>query len=146
MVDLVSLQFLPDWARPLLLVVGGAVVFGFGLWRLMRALVGPYAPTDASIADSLYQRRSLARGPRVVVIGGGTGLSVLLRGLKEITSNITAVVTVADDGVGGAVLDSAGTGLLGLQDRVAAAGGTLSLDSPAGGGTRVRARFPAPGP
>jgi uncharacterized cofD-like protein len=98
LVDLVSLQFLPDWARPLLLLVAGVVVFGFGLWRLMRALVGPYAPADASIAESLYQRRSLARGPRMVVVGGGTGLSVLLRGLKEISSNITAVVTVADDG------------------------------------------------
>ena len=39
-----------------------------------------------------------ARGPRIVAIGGGTGLSTLLRGLKEVTSNITAVVTVADDG------------------------------------------------
>jgi uncharacterized cofD-like protein len=46
----------------------------------------------------LQQRRSRARGPQVVAIGGGTGLSVLLRGLKELTSNITAVVTVADDG------------------------------------------------
>ncbi|MDX9917539.1 MAG: YvcK family protein [Gudongella sp.] len=38
--------------------------------------------------------------PKVVVIGGGTGLSVLLRGLKEKTENITAIVTVADDGGG----------------------------------------------
>lgn len=51
------------------------------------------------------------------------------------------VVEVADDGVGGAVLDSDGTGLLGLQDRVAAAGGTLDVVSPVGGGTRVRAVF-----
>ncbi len=42
--------------------------------------------------------RHLARGPRIVVIGGGTGLSTLLRGVKEHTSNVTAVVTVADDG------------------------------------------------
>ena len=48
--------------------------------------------------ELVYQKRSLARGPRVVAIGGGTGLSTLLRGLKETTSNITAVVTVADDG------------------------------------------------
>jgi len=50
------------------------------------------------LAELLYQRRLRARGPRVVAIGGGTGLSALLRGLKELTSNITAVVTVADDG------------------------------------------------
>ena len=41
---------------------------------------------------------------RIVVIGGGTGLSVLLRGLKKVTNNITAVVTVSDDGGGSGVL------------------------------------------
>jgi len=48
----------------------------------------------------IYDKKILARGPKVVVIGGGTGLSVLLRGLKLFTSNITAIVTVADDGGG----------------------------------------------
>ena len=47
---------------------------------------------------NVYQRHSLKKGPRIVVLGGGTGLSVLLRGLKEYTSNITAIVSVADDG------------------------------------------------
>jgi len=52
-----------------------------------------------------YSReRVLTKGPRLVVIGGGTGLSVLLRGLKEFTSNITAIVTVADDGGGSGLL------------------------------------------
>ena len=46
----------------------------------------------------IYQKRFLARGPKIVAIGGGTGLSTLLRGLKEHTSNLTAIVTVADDG------------------------------------------------
>jgi len=46
----------------------------------------------------------LDRGPKVVAIGGGTGLSVLLRGLKKYTSNITAIVTVADDGGGSGIL------------------------------------------
>ena len=50
------------------------------------------------MVEVIYQKRFLARGPRVVAIGGGTGLSTLLRGLKEHTSNLTAVVTVADDG------------------------------------------------
>jgi signal transduction histidine kinase len=50
-------------------------------------------------------------------------------------------VLVADDGRGGATLD-AGGGLRGLQDRVAAVGGRLSLDSPPGGGTRLGARIP----
>lgn len=47
---------------------------------------------------------ALDKGPKVVAIGGGTGLSVLLRGLKEYTSNITAIVTVADDGGGSGIL------------------------------------------
>ena len=50
------------------------------------------------LVELVYQKRSLARGPRIVAIGGGTGLSTLLRGLKEFSSNITAIVTVADDG------------------------------------------------
>ncbi|RYD07152.1 hypothetical protein N752_00795 [Desulforamulus aquiferis] len=50
------------------------------------------------LVEEIYQRRSLQRGPRIVVIGGGTGLSSLLKGLKEYTSNITAIVAVTDDG------------------------------------------------
>src|SRR3954469_10032936 len=53
------------------------------------------------------------------------------------------VVLVADDGVGGVDLD-AGSGLLGLQDRLATVGGTLSIDSPPGAGTRLLARIPCP--
>ena len=52
----------------------------------------------------ISRKKILFKGPKVVVIGGGTGLSVLLRGLKEYTSNITAIVTVADDGGGSGVL------------------------------------------
>jgi len=51
-----------------------------------------------SILEHLYRRRKLNRGPKIVAIGGGTGLSMLLRGIKNITNNITAVVTVGDDG------------------------------------------------
>ncbi len=51
-----------------------------------------------------YKEKVLVKGPKIVVIGGGTGLSVLLRGLKEYTSNITAIVTVADDGGGSGIL------------------------------------------
>jgi uncharacterized cofD-like protein len=101
LLDVLSLQFLPDWSRPLIFLLAGLALFGYGIWRLMRAVLEPYRrpeATDSSLAELLYQRRWLARGPRIVAIGGGTGLSVLLRGLKELTSNITAVVTVADDG------------------------------------------------
>ena len=72
----------------------------------MRALVDPFAlwDRDQPMVEVIYQKRFLARGPRVVAIGGGTGLSTLLRGLKEHTSNLTAVVTVADDGGSSGVL------------------------------------------
>lgn len=58
----------------------------------------------SEINNIIYKERVLSKGSKVVVIGGGTGLSVLLRGLKEYTSNITAIVTVADDGGGSGVL------------------------------------------
>lgn len=51
-----------------------------------------------SILESLYRRRKLNRGPKIVAVGGGTGLSMLLKGIKRITNNITAIVTVGDDG------------------------------------------------
>jgi len=60
------------------------------------ASVAPEARDD--LADRIFQRRSLAQGQRIVVIGGGTGLSTMLRGLKERTSNIVAIVTVTDNG------------------------------------------------
>jgi len=50
------------------------------------------------ILENLYRRRRLNRGPKIVAIGGGTGLSTILKGLKHLTNNITAVVTVGDDG------------------------------------------------
>ena len=50
------------------------------------------------LVDLMFEKRKLNKGPAITVIGGGTGLSVLLRGLKCVTSNVTAVVTVADDG------------------------------------------------
>jgi uncharacterized cofD-like protein len=99
-VSTLTLQFLPYGLRALLLGLAGLALFGYGSWRLLRVLVGPFISSEADqpLVEVIYQKRFLARGPRIVVLGGGTGLSTLLRGLKEHTSNITAVVTVADDG------------------------------------------------
>lgn len=96
--DLLSLQFLPLALRPVVLIGAGVLIFVYGTWRLMNVLIEPFREREEPLVELLYQRRSRARGPRIVAIGGGTGLSTLLRGLKEQTSNITAVVTVADDG------------------------------------------------
>jgi uncharacterized cofD-like protein len=66
--------------------------------RLGTNLIAPFRMPDENVADSLYRYSQRGRGPRIVAIGGGTGLPNLLRGLTEFTSNITAVITVADDG------------------------------------------------
>jgi uncharacterized cofD-like protein len=98
--DAVTFQFLPYPIRGLLVGVIGGGLFVLGSLRVIRTLMAPFrsADGDQPLVEVIYQKRFLARGPRVVAIGGGTGLSTLLRGLKEHTSNLTAVVTVADDG------------------------------------------------
>jgi uncharacterized cofD-like protein len=99
LVDLVTLQFLPFPLRGFIAAVVGVSLIVVGAWRLAVALTRPLRTDEETpLADVIYQKRFLARGPRVVAIGGGTGLSTLLRGLKEHTSNLTAIVTVADDG------------------------------------------------
>jgi uncharacterized cofD-like protein len=105
-VDFITLQFLPYALRGLLVGLVGVVLVAYGSIRVARALVGPFwsADGDQPLVEVIYQKRFLARGPKVVAIGGGTGLSTLLRGLKEHTSNLTAVVTVADDGGSSGVL------------------------------------------
>ena len=56
------------------------------------------------MAEQTLYRGPSGKGPRIVAIGGGTGLSTMLRGLKRHTNNLTAIVTVADDGGGSGVL------------------------------------------
>jgi uncharacterized cofD-like protein len=70
----------------------------FGTYKLNIALLRPYLTPGKPILDAVSAFRKKERGPRIVVIGGGTGLSALLRGLKNHTANLTAIVTVADDG------------------------------------------------
>jgi uncharacterized cofD-like protein len=98
--DAVTFQFLPYPVRGLLVGLVGGALFLYGSLRLIRTLMAPFRSSDGDqpLVEVIYQKRFLSRGPRVVAIGGGTGLSTLLRGLKEHTSNLTAVVTVADDG------------------------------------------------
>ena len=94
-----TLQFLPHWLRGLLLGLAGVLSVGFGVYRLSRSLLSVFvAPEHGSVVDAIYRHRMRRRGPKIVAIGGGTGLSTLLRGLKERTDALTAVVTVADDG------------------------------------------------
>ncbi|HET6819607.1 MAG TPA: gluconeogenesis factor YvcK family protein [Candidatus Limnocylindria bacterium] len=84
--------------RGVVIAVVGLGLIGVGVWGLMRSIVSPFVQRGDSVMEVLYTKRYLARGPRIVAIGGGTGLSVLLRGLKGYSANITAIVAVADDG------------------------------------------------
>ncbi len=95
-----TLQFIPRWGRGLLFVAIASALAVFATWRLNRSLVSALLPDGGrdALVDKIYSARTQQRGPKIVAIGGGTGLSTLLRGLKTYTSNITAVVTVADDG------------------------------------------------
>jgi uncharacterized cofD-like protein len=106
LIDFLTLQFLPFAVRGFIAGSVGVVLVGFGAYRTVRVLTDALrAPDpDQPLVELIYQKRFLARGPRIVAIGGGTGLSTLLRGLKEHTSNLTAIVTVADDGGSSGVL------------------------------------------
>ncbi len=106
LIDLLTLQFLPFAWRGLIAATIGVGLVAFGAYRAVRVLTEPLSAPDPDqpLVERIYQKRQLARGPRIVAIGGGTGLSVLLRGLKKHTSNLTAIVTVADDGGSSGVL------------------------------------------
>ncbi len=94
-----TLQFIPRWGRALLFGLTGLSGVLVAMIQLSRSLLMPFIrPGQPSVVDTLYRHRQRERGPKVVALGGGTGLSTLLRGLKEHTTRITAIVTVADDG------------------------------------------------
>lgn len=100
-IDFISLVALRPFPRSVRILVFGSLgigFFGFGLWGLNRAIMAPYLRPGRSVVDTLANYRQLKRGAKIVVLGGGTGQSTLLRGLKRYTKNLTAVVTVADDG------------------------------------------------
>lgn len=80
-------------------IITGILAVVTGIKRIIRSFVTVFLPErEEELVDKIYEKRVLEKGPRIVVIGGGTGLSTLLHGLKAYTNNITAVVTVADDG------------------------------------------------
>jgi uncharacterized cofD-like protein len=96
-----TLQFLPRWTRAVLFLAVGLAIIGLSFWFLGKSVLGPFITGrggERGLVQRLYAYRQLSKGPRVVAIGGGTGLSALLRGIKKYTGNISAIVTVADDG------------------------------------------------
>src|SRR6266446_9386185 len=96
----ITLQFLPYWIRAVIFGALGVGVLVFSYLKLTQSVLGPFLPgnSSSSMVEVIHAFRLKSRGPRIVAIGGGTGLSSLLRGLKAYTSNLSAIVTVADDG------------------------------------------------
>ncbi len=91
---------IPDiWRGVVFALIGGALS-GFAGFHLYRVILfgASYKPGTTGVIENLSTHRIRRSGPRLVAIGGGTGLAVLLRGLKQYSEEITAIVTVADDG------------------------------------------------
>ena len=100
-----AIYFLTGGTKVLMTVIGivislgGLAIICFGFKKMLTSVINVLLPgNEDKVVDVIYARRQLKRGPKIVVIGGGTGLSALLRGLKAYTSNLTAIVTVGDDG------------------------------------------------
>lgn len=98
--------FLTGYYNYNVLILVGAVLIGIaailillGTSKVIKTIIRAVLPDPSSkVSDIIFQNIRLDKGPKIVVIGGGTGLSNLLRGLKAHTSNLSAIVTVADDG------------------------------------------------
>lgn len=83
----------------IVIIVCGILFIVLGMGKLTVSLITLFLPQrERDIVNILYQKRYLERGPKIVAIGGGHGLSHMLMGLKEYTANLTAIVTVADSG------------------------------------------------
>ncbi len=98
---LFSALSLRELERPIRVLIFGGIGLGlliYGVMGINRTLLKPFVKPGKPLLDTVANYRRRERGPRVVAIGGGNGLASLLRGLKFYTHNITAVVTVADDG------------------------------------------------
>ena len=102
-VGILTLRFMGPWARVLLLIALGLIVAIWGwthFYRILNTEVWPGLRgfENEELLATVVRRYRRSRGPRIVTIGGGTGMPQLLRGLRKYTDNITAIVTVADDG------------------------------------------------
>jgi uncharacterized cofD-like protein len=102
--DVATLRFFPRPVRVATFLVVGIGLVVWGLWGLNRALLVPFLRPGSRLVDQISSYRRRERGPRVVAMGGGHGQATLLRGLKNHTSNLTAIVTVADDGGSSGIL------------------------------------------
>jgi len=94
----ISLSNYPRWLRAMIYGIVGIVFLFIGLLELNRSVLKPFLKPGQPLLDTLSTYRRRQKGPKIVALGGGTGLSSLLRGLKKHSHNLTAIVTVTDDG------------------------------------------------
>lgn len=96
----ITLQFVPYWVRGLLFGAVATALILVAVLKLAHSLLVAVARPghQEPLSRRVYNYRFRPNGPRVVVIGGGTGLSRLLLGLKDYTDKLTAIVSVGDDG------------------------------------------------
>ncbi|SHH58325.1 gluconeogenesis factor YvcK family protein [Clostridium grantii] len=95
----------------ILLAIGGLIIIYYSIYKIIRRNLDILTKGSCKLSvnpkshyNIKHERKNLMKGPKIVAIGGGTGLSTMLRGLKAYTSNITAIVTVGDDGGGSGTL------------------------------------------
>lgn len=94
----IATQISTEWLAFGIVMIGAAIFFkGWQKTNLSILDIEDDRNNDV-LLENLYKRRKLNRGPRIVAVGGGTGLSMLLSGAKNITNNLTAIVSVGDDG------------------------------------------------
>ncbi|MCK8824848.1 gluconeogenesis factor YvcK family protein [Fuchsiella alkaliacetigena] len=100
-----DMSYLLNLITAVVIILIGISFLFYGVTKMINSIIEALLPNnEEELIELLYQERSLKRGPKIVVIGGGTGLPTMLRGIKKFSSNITAVVTVADDGGSSGVL------------------------------------------
>jgi uncharacterized cofD-like protein len=89
----------PNYISGPIVIASGILLILWGQTRSLNSITSVLMPEgNEELIDRLLNHRRLNRGPKIAAVGGGTGLSHLIRGLKEYSANITAIVTVADDG------------------------------------------------
>ena len=94
-----AIQTVPPNIIGYVFILLGAILFFIGWQKTNYSILDTKDNRNSNeVLEDLYRRRKLNRGPKIVAIGGGTGLSTMLKGIKQLTNNITAVVTVGDDG------------------------------------------------
>ena len=98
-------RYIPVYVLGPIIILLGFLLIGIGQNRSINSIQKALVPEKSTfLVDALRVKSKLNRGPNIVAIGGGTGLSTLLKGLKNYSSNITAIVTVSDDGGSSGIL------------------------------------------